>query len=59
MLEDAEKKGIKLAKDASSMESQLQDTQVIFSEKDTALGEAFGYFLKFHLLHIHAETAVL
>lgn len=29
LLEDAEKKGIKLAKDASSLESQLQDTQVI------------------------------
>lgn len=28
LLEDAEKKGIKLAKDASSLESQLQDTQV-------------------------------
>lgn len=29
LLEDAEKKGIKLAKDGSSLESQLQDTQVM------------------------------
>ncbi len=29
LLEDAEKKGIKLAKDASSLESQFQDTQVM------------------------------
>lgn len=29
LLEDAEKKGIKMAKDASSLESQLQDTQVM------------------------------
>ncbi len=29
LLEDAEKKGIKLAKDASSIESQFQDTQVM------------------------------
>lgn len=29
LLEEAEKKGIKFAKDAASLESQLQDTQVI------------------------------
>lgn len=29
LLEDAEKKGIKLTKDVSSLESQLQDTQVM------------------------------
>jgi len=28
LLEEAEKKGIKFAKDAASLESQLQDTQV-------------------------------
>lgn len=28
LLEDAEKKGIKLGKDVASLESQLQDTQV-------------------------------
>lgn len=28
MLEDAERKGIKLAKDVAGLESQLQDTQV-------------------------------
>lgn len=30
LLEEAEKKGIKFAKDAASLESQLQDTQVIW-----------------------------
>uniref|UniRef100_A0A673I6N9 Myosin-10-like n=1 Tax=Sinocyclocheilus rhinocerous TaxID=307959 RepID=A0A673I6N9_9TELE len=33
LLEDAEKKGIKLAKDASSLESQLQDTQELLQEE--------------------------
>ena len=31
LLEEAEKKGIKFAKDAASLESQLQDTQVFVS----------------------------
>ncbi len=39
LLEDAEKKGIKLAKDASSLESQLQDTQVMRLCKQEALQE--------------------
>ncbi|XP_064179509.1 myosin-10-like [Anguilla rostrata] len=33
LLEEAEKKGIKLAKDASSLESQLQDTQELLQEE--------------------------
>lgn len=39
LLEDAEKKGIKLAKDASSLESQLQDTQVMCLYKLEVLKE--------------------
>lgn len=39
LLEDAEKKGIKLAKDASSLESQLQDTQVMCLCEQEALDE--------------------
>lgn len=31
LLEDAERKGIKMAKDFAGLESQLQDTQVTFS----------------------------
>lgn len=31
MLEDAERKGIKMAKDVAGLESQLQDQQVTFS----------------------------
>lgn len=30
MLEDAERKGIKMTKDVSGLESQLQDTQVTY-----------------------------
>uniref|UniRef100_A0A8C9TFI1 Myosin heavy chain 10 n=1 Tax=Scleropages formosus TaxID=113540 RepID=A0A8C9TFI1_SCLFO len=33
LLEDAEKKGIKLAKDVASLESQLQDTQELLQEE--------------------------
>lgn len=33
LLEEAEKKGIKFAKDAASLESQLQDTQVFPGEQ--------------------------
>lgn len=38
LLEEAEKKGIKFAKDAASLESQLQDTQVFWGVK--ALGHS-------------------
>lgn len=33
LLEEAEKKGIKFAKDAAGLESQLQDTQVCWGSK--------------------------
>lgn len=33
LLEEAEKKGIKFSKDAASLESQLQDTQVCQGER--------------------------
>lgn len=39
LLEEAEKKGIKFAKDAASLESQLQDTQV-------CVQESFNFALK-------------
>lgn len=35
LLEEAEKKGMKLAKDTSSLESQLQDTQVMVQARPT------------------------
>lgn len=34
LLEEAEKKGIKFAKDAAGLESQLQDTQVHWGTRD-------------------------
>lgn len=34
LLEEAEKKGIKFAKDAAGLESQLQDTQVLWGAWD-------------------------
>lgn len=33
LLEEAEKKGIKFAKDAAGLESQLQDTQVLWGSQ--------------------------
>lgn len=38
LLEEAEKKGIKFAKDAASLESQLQDTQVCDSKAEPGTG---------------------
>lgn len=37
LLEDAERKGIKMAKDFAGLESQLQDTQVMFSVSEHKL----------------------
>lgn len=42
LLEEAEKKGIKFAKDAAGLESQLQDTQVLWGSKGWG-----GYVLDF------------